>query len=473
MSDHGNIEPVELQIAIDDNGAAATGTLTSNNTNVSNNDTVTINSRVYTFKTTLTGAADEVLIGANADASLTNLANLINSGRAAAAAQATVTSNGTNPSNNETITIGAKTYTFKTNLSEAKATATLTSDETNPSDGETVTIGNRTYTFRSELKIRYNWIADEIQIGADADTTLANLKAAINGEAGEQTKYSPGTVAHTQVTSGNVSSHAITLTAIVPGTAANSYATTETSAHLSFGAATMQNGVASTANEVKIGASAAATLDNLKAAVNGDTAGKGVTYAYATAASTEVDATTNTDTTQLFVAKATGTAGNSLASTDTSATLLFTGSTFTGGTAASSVSAHVTAGTVDTGAHTLVVTSKVATLAANAYGTTKSAVTLSWGSSTLTGGGATIGTSAIGQAGLIKQIITKAPNWTGSPTYTVEILDASGDVTYVSGNLNENATTRTAVEQVVKADDIIRITTSLKVEDTAVNVILR
>lgn len=473
MPHNGNIEPVELQIAIDDNGAAATGVLTSNNTNVSNNDTVVIGGRTYTFKTTLTGAADEVLIGANADASLTNLKNLINSGRAAAKAQATLTSTGTNPSNNETVTIGAKTYTFKTNLSEAKATATLTSDETNPSDGETVTIGNRTYTFRSELKIRFNWIADEIQIGADADTTLANLKAAINGEAGEQTEYTPGTTAHTQVVCRDVTAHAITLTAKVPGTAANSYATTETSSHLSFGGATMGSGVASTANEIKIGASAAETLDNLKAAVNGDETVRGTAYAYATVASTEVDATTNTDTTQLFTAKATGTAGNSLASTETSGQLSFAGATFTGGAVASTASAHVTAGDVDTGAHTLTVTSILTTLAANAVATTKSAVTLSWGGATLSGGGATIGTSAIGQAGLIKQIITKAPNWTGSPTYTVEILDASGDVTYVSGNLNENATTRTAVEQMVKADDIVRITTSIKVEDTAVNVILR
>lgn len=57
---------------------AATGTLTSNNTNVSNNDTVTIGTTVYTYKTTLTGAQGEVLIGASADASLLNLIRAIN-----------------------------------------------------------------------------------------------------------------------------------------------------------------------------------------------------------------------------------------------------------------------------------------------------------------------------------------------------------------------------------------------------------
>lgn len=57
---------------------SATGTLTSNNTNVSNNDTVTIGSTTYTFKSALTPTAGEVLIGADADASLLNLIRAIN-----------------------------------------------------------------------------------------------------------------------------------------------------------------------------------------------------------------------------------------------------------------------------------------------------------------------------------------------------------------------------------------------------------
>lgn len=56
----------------------ATGTITSNNTNVSNNDTVTIGGKVYTFKTALTPAEGEILIGATADDSLTNLSRAIN-----------------------------------------------------------------------------------------------------------------------------------------------------------------------------------------------------------------------------------------------------------------------------------------------------------------------------------------------------------------------------------------------------------
>lgn len=58
-------------------GVKATGVLTSSGV-FQNNETVTIDDVVYTFKTTLTGAAYEVLIGANAAASLDNLKSAIN-----------------------------------------------------------------------------------------------------------------------------------------------------------------------------------------------------------------------------------------------------------------------------------------------------------------------------------------------------------------------------------------------------------
>jgi hypothetical protein len=86
------------------------------------------------------------------------------------------------------------------------------------------------------------------------------------------------------------------------------------------------------ANEVLIGASAAIALDNLKAAVN-KAPGGGTTYSAATAQHEQVEATTNTDTTQLFVSRVAGTAGNALASTETSTVLSFGGGTFAGGLA--------------------------------------------------------------------------------------------------------------------------------------------
>lgn len=96
---------------------------------------------------------------------------------------------------------------------------------------------------------------------------------------------------------------------------------------------TFKTALTPAADEVLIGASAAASLDNLKSAVNG-TAGAGTTYGTGTVAHTQVDATTNTDTTQLFVAKLGGTHGNAYASTETATNASFGGATFASGTAA-------------------------------------------------------------------------------------------------------------------------------------------
>ncbi len=57
---------------------AATATLTSNNTNVTAADTVTIGGKVYTFVTPVGTTEGNVLIGADADASLLNLIRAIN-----------------------------------------------------------------------------------------------------------------------------------------------------------------------------------------------------------------------------------------------------------------------------------------------------------------------------------------------------------------------------------------------------------
>lgn len=84
------------------------------------------------------------------------------------------------------------------------------------------------------------------------------------------------------------------------------------------------------AYEVLIGATAAASLDNLKSAVN-LTAGIGTTYSTGTEIHPTVTATTNADDSQVFEAKTLGAAGNLIASTETTANNAFGDTVFAGG----------------------------------------------------------------------------------------------------------------------------------------------
>lgn len=140
---------------------------------------------------------------------------------------------------------GTTRIAFKsgTPVNAVAAAGTLTSNNTNVTDGKVVVVGAVTYTFKTALTTNPATVPNEILIGADADGTLANLKAAINGAAGEGTSYSTGTVAHPDVSCGNVTSHAVIVTAKVKGTAANSKATTTDETTLSWGAATLAGGV--------------------------------------------------------------------------------------------------------------------------------------------------------------------------------------------------------------------------------------
>lgn len=87
-------------------------------------------------------------------------------------------------------------------------------------------------------------------------------------------------------------------------------------------------------NEVLIGASAAASLDNLKSAINGS-AGEGSTYGTGTVANVQVTATTNTDTAQTVEAKRIGTYANTFVTTETCANVAWGAATLENGAEAS------------------------------------------------------------------------------------------------------------------------------------------
>jgi hypothetical protein len=86
------------------------------------------------------------------------------------------------------------------------------------------------------------------------------------------------------------------------------------------------------ANEVLIGVSAAAALDNLKSAIN-LTDATGTTYSSNTKIHPTVTATTNSNTEQTVVAKLPGTAGNAIVTTENSTHLSWTAGTLAGGIA--------------------------------------------------------------------------------------------------------------------------------------------
>jgi hypothetical protein len=255
--------------------------------NLSNSNTLTVGPRTYTFKTALT----EVL------------------------AFATLTNDGSDVANGETVVIDGVTYTFKTTLTEVKATGTLTNDGSNVTNNDTVTIGSKVYTFQDTLTN----VDGHVKIGASNTATMTNLFHAINASGGTVgTDYATATVANTQVTATNPSGTTVVITAIVPGTAANSIATTEASTHLAWGGATLSGGVASVANEVKRGVSNTASMTSLYEAINAG-ANRGTDYSYVTTAHTSVTATNPTGTTVKVTAVTTVAAtGNAITVSETS-----------------------------------------------------------------------------------------------------------------------------------------------------------
>lgn len=249
-------------------------------------------------------------------------------------------------------------------------------------DGSQITIGAITYTFKTALTTDPATVPNEVLIGAGDAEALDNLKLAINAGAGIGTNYSTGTVAHPDVVATDNADTTQKVVARVPGTAANSKATTSLDATLSWPDTTLgggtgasnpgvapetvtvndvtysvvdvlseTNGAAAIANQVLFGADSAAALDNLKLAVNGG-ATEGTNYSTGTAQPTDVLATTNANDSQVFEAQTLGTAGNEYPVAETMANGSFgVGvTTFLGGSEGANFDAYIHSGeTVDFG----------------------------------------------------------------------------------------------------------------------------
>lgn len=124
------------------------------------------------------------------------------------------------------------------NTGAATGTLTFTGQ---PADNDTVTIGTKTYTFQTVLTN----VDGNIFIGATLAATIANFEAAIELGAGSGTAYAAATTLNTQVTA-TAGATTLVITAKESGTGGNSIGTTETSANASWGGATMSGGSSGT-----------------------------------------------------------------------------------------------------------------------------------------------------------------------------------------------------------------------------------
>lgn len=121
------------------------------------------------------------------------------------------------------------------NFTAATGVLTLTA---NPTNGETVTIGGTVYTF-----VPGSPTANQVTIGGLATGSIDNLILAINMVGGNPgTTHGAAGIANAYVTASAGAGDTLNLTAITPGTTANSVATTETLANGSWAAATLTGG---------------------------------------------------------------------------------------------------------------------------------------------------------------------------------------------------------------------------------------
>ena len=339
-----------------------------------NNDTVAIGGTTYKFVTALTGAANEVLIGTEAQ-SILNLKAAVNASPGGAGVAYGVGTTANANVNAGTATGTTLVFTANVNGTAGNAitsTTTGSGNETftgatlaNGAAGATVTVGGQTYTFVQALS--FTPTANEVVASSEA-TGLANLKAAVNGAAGAGTTYSSNTTFNTQVTAGALTGTTLAFAATIPGangnfiataaagTVTGSWATLDFTGGANVGTppsaqagdtVTVGNqtytfvsnlNTAPTANQtfVLVGANEAASLANLANAVNGGS-GAGISYAYGSGEGVNTSAKAVASATSVaFTALTAGVNGNTInTSTSGSGANNFAASDLSGGAAGS------------------------------------------------------------------------------------------------------------------------------------------
>ena len=117
------------------------------------------------------------------------------------------------------------------------AGGTITSNGTNVSDGDTVTIGSITYRFKTAIAA-----INDVLIGASAAASLTNLVAAINLYGTSGTTYFAGTNTNPDVWASAVTATVVTLKARIGGTGGNSIGLARSAATLTVSGANFTGG---------------------------------------------------------------------------------------------------------------------------------------------------------------------------------------------------------------------------------------
>lgn len=128
------------------------------------------------------------------------------------------------------------TLTFPTNAAVA-AKCKLTSDNTNVTANDTVTIDGKVYTF-----VAVPAVEGDVDIGVNADGSLLNLIRAINHTGTPDANYKCAAIHPTVSAAASVTSHTFVITARTAGSAGNVIDTTEAADTLSWEANTLTGG---------------------------------------------------------------------------------------------------------------------------------------------------------------------------------------------------------------------------------------
>jgi len=247
---------------------------------------------------------------------------------------------------NATATFGGLTNPYLSGGSASTAATGMVDLAANPTSGDTLTIGATTYTFVAAGSAN---AAGDVAIGGTMATTLTNLMNAVNntGTSGVDT-FDNGGAANADASITSINDGQAVVTALAAGVGGNAYALSGTFANTDNvagtpggGAAaiassgylalnsvpssgntvtignqtyTFTSGTPTAANQVELGDTITATLNNLEEAVNNgpNGTGAGTAYGTGTVANTEATITSVTGNQALITASNAGASGNTL-----------------------------------------------------------------------------------------------------------------------------------------------------------------